>query len=46
MFLYYYIYEKNSIKKLIKHWFIKRFKNVARVSYTFKFQLYHDLHNS
>ena len=29
-----------------KNWFIKRSKNTIRVLYTFKFQFYHDLHNS
>ena len=38
---------KNFIENFIKKFeFIGRFKNATRVLYTFKFQLYHDLHNS
>ena len=37
------IYIKKIDKKI---GFIERFKNAARVLYTFKFQLNHDLHNS
>ena len=33
-------------KKIKKIGFIGRFKNATRVLYTFKFKLYHDLHNS
>ena len=37
---------KKAYKKLTKTWFIRRLKTVVRVLYTFKCQLYYDLHNS
>ena len=37
---------KKIIKNIIKKLFIRRFKNAVRALYTFKFQLFHDLHNS
>ena len=35
-----------KMKKLLKNFFIKRPKNTVRVLYTFRFQLYHNLHNT